>query len=135
MVKLKVRNQMEGANMNVLIVDDDPMIIELLTFKLSEQGYTVDSVTNGWGALLKLSKNKYDLLVTDLMMPDISGLTLLSLLKNYTFESIPIIIISSLDHSTTILSGFGLGAAEYFVKPINMDLFLNTVGKLTSKAG
>jgi DNA-binding response OmpR family regulator len=120
--------------MNVLIVDDDPMIIEMLTFKLSEQGYTVDSVTNGWGALLKLSKNKYDLLITDLMMPDISGLTLLSLLKNYTFESIPIIIISSLDHSTTILSGFGLGAAEYFVKPLNMDLFLNTVKKLTSKA-
>lgn len=120
--------------MNVLIVDDDPMIIELLTFKLSEKGYEVDSVTNGWGALLKLSKNKYDLLITDLMMPDISGLTLLSLLKNYTFESIPIIIISSLDHSTTILSGFGLGAAEYFVKPLNMDLFLNTVSRLTSKA-
>lgn len=124
----------EGATMNVLIVDDDPMIIELLTFKLSEQGYTVDSVTNGWGALLKLSRNRYDLLITDLMMPDISGLTLLSLLKNYTFESIPIIIISSLDHSTTILSGFGLGAAEYFVKPLNMDLFLNTVKRLTSKA-
>lgn len=121
--------------MNVLIVDDDPMIIESLTFKLGEEGYVVDAVTNGWGALLKLSKNKYDLLITDLMMPDISGLTLLSLLKNYTFESIPIIIISSLDHSTTILSGFGLGAAEYFVKPLNMDLFLNTVKKLTSKAG
>jgi len=120
--------------MNVLIVDDDPMIIELLTFKLNEQGYSVDSVTNGWGALLKLSKNRYDLLITDLMMPDISGLTLLSLLKNYTFESIPIIIISSLDHSTTILSGFGLGAAEYFVKPLNMDLFMNTVKKLTCKA-
>lgn len=120
--------------MNILIVDDDPMIIELLTFKLSEQGYTVDSVTNGWGALLKLSKNKYDLLITDLMMPDISGLTLLSLLKNYTFDSIPIIIITSLDHSTTILSGFGLGAAEYFVKPLNMDHFLETVKKLTMKA-
>lgn len=119
--------------MNVLIVDDDPMIIESLTFKLSEVGYEVDSVTNGWGALLKLSKNKYDLLVTDLMMPDISGLTLLSLLKNYTFESIPIIIISSLDHSTTILSGFGLGAAEYFVKPLNMDLFLSTAKRLTNK--
>lgn len=121
--------------MTVLIVDDDSMIIELLTFKLSEQGFEVDSVTNGWGALLKLSRNKYDLLITDLMMPDISGLTLLSLLKNYTFDSIPIVIISSLDHSTTILSGFGLGAAEYFVKPINMDLFLNTVKRLTSKAG
>lgn len=121
--------------MNVLVVDDDPMIIELLTFKLSEQGYTVDAATNGWGALLKLSRNKYDLLITDLMMPDISGLTLLSLMKNYTFESVPIIIISSLDHSTTILSGFGLGAAEYFVKPLKMDLFLSTVNKLTSKAG
>ncbi|HTF02942.1 MAG TPA: response regulator transcription factor [Bacteroidia bacterium] len=121
--------------MNILVVDDDPMIIEMLTFKLTERGYTVDSVMNGWSALLKLSKNKYDLLVTDLMMPDISGLTLLSLLKNYTFESIPIIIITSLDHSTTILSGFGLGAQEYFVKPLNMDLFLATVERLTKKVG
>ena len=121
--------------MNILVVDDDPMIIEMLTFKLTESGYTVDSVMNGWSALLKLSKNKYDLLVTDLMMPDISGLTLLSLLKNYTFESIPIIIITSLDHSTTILSGFGLGAQEYFVKPLNMDLFLATVERLTKKSG
>lgn len=119
--------------MNVLVVDDDPMIIELLTMKLAQEGYTVDSVTNGWGALLKLSKNKYDLLITDLMMPDISGLTLLSLLKNYTFDTIPIIIITSLDHSTTILSGFGLGAAEYFVKPLNMDLLMATVKRLTNK--
>lgn len=119
--------------MNILIVDDDPMIIELLTLKLTKEGYTVDSVTNGWGALLKLSRNKYDLLITDLMMPDISGLTLLSLLKNYTFETIPIIIITSLDHSTTILSGFGLGAAEYFVKPLNMEHFMATVKRLTSK--
>lgn len=119
--------------MNILIVDDDPMIIELLTLKLTKEGYTVDSVTNGWGALLKLSKNKYDLLITDLMMPDISGLTLLSLLKNYTFDTIPIIIITSLDHSTTILSGFGLGASEYFVKPLNMELFLATVKRLTHK--
>jgi DNA-binding response OmpR family regulator len=101
--------------MDILIVDDDPMIIELLTFKLSEKGYTVD-------------------FITDLMMPDISGLTLLSLLKNYTFDSIPIIIITSLDHSTTILSGFGLGASEYFVKPLNMDHFLETVKRLTAKA-
>jgi len=117
--------------MKILVVDDDAMITELLSMKLSAKGYEVENAAGGWEALTRLSNNQYDLLITDLMMPDISGLTLLSLLKNYVFGKIPVIIISSLDQSTTILSGMGLGADDYFVKPLNIDQLLQRVQKLS----
>ncbi|HEU4716956.1 MAG TPA: response regulator transcription factor [Bacteroidia bacterium] len=118
--------------MNILLVDDDAMITELLSMKLGEKGYNVEQVSNGWDALKELSTQKYDLLITDLMMPDISGLTVISLLKNYVFGKIPVIIITSLDQSTMVLSGMGLGASDYFVKPINVEKLLNRIRKLTA---
>ena len=120
--------------MKILIVDDDAMITQALSLKLGEKGYEVENATGGWDALSKLSGNHFDLLITDLMMPDISGLTLLSLLKNYVFGKLPVIIISSLDQSTTILSGMGLGADDYFVKPINIDKLIRRVQKVVPPA-
>jgi DNA-binding response OmpR family regulator len=121
--------------MKILVVDDDQMISELLSMKLSQKGYTVENASDGWEALNRLSSNHYDLLITDLMMPEISGLTLLSLLKNYVYGKLPVIIISSLDQSTAILSGIGLGAEDYFVKPLKMDKLLKRIQKLTQGSG
>lgn len=121
--------------MKILLVDDDAMITELLSIKLSESGHYVECASNGWEALTKLSNNEYDLLITDLMMPDISGLTLLSLLQSYVFGKVPVIIISSLDQSSTVLSGMGLGADDYFVKPVNIQKLTNRISNLSLKRG
>lgn len=119
--------------MKALVADDDPMMLDLLKLILNQLGFEVDTANCGWDAMLHLSKQKYQLLVTDLMMPDLSGLTLLSLLRNYTFDHTPIIIVSSLEYPTTVLTGFGLGASEYFVKPIDIELFTKAVRDVTSK--
>lgn len=116
--------------MKILVVDDDAMVTEILSTKLSESGHYVDCASNGLEALNKLSNNEYELLITDLMMPDISGLTLLSLLQSYVFAKVPVIIISSLDQSSTVLSGMGLGADDYFVKPINIQKLTNRISHL-----
>ena len=116
--------------MKILVVDDDETFTDLLSMKLAENGYFVEKVADGWEALKRLTVNHYDLLITDLMMPEISGLTLLSLLKNYVYGKLPVIIISSLDQSTTILSGMGLGAEDYFVKPLNFERLLNRIRNL-----
>jgi DNA-binding response OmpR family regulator len=116
--------------MKILLVDDDAMITELLSVKLGENGHYVECASNGWDALTKLSNSDYDLLITDLMMPDISGLTLLSLLQSYVIGKVPVIIISSLDQSSTVLSGMGLGADDYFVKPINFEQLSNRINHL-----
>ena len=116
--------------MKILVVDDDETLTELLSMKLAESGYLVEQVSDGWEALKRLTVNHYDLLITDLMMPEISGLTLLSLLKNYVYGKLPVIIISSLDQSTTILSGMGLGAEDYFVKPLNFERLIARIRNL-----
>lgn len=121
--------------MKILLVDDDAMITELLSKKLSESGYFVECASNGWDALTKLSHNEYDLLITDLMMPDISGLTLLSLLQSYVIGKVPVIIISSLDQPSTVLSGMGLGADDYFVKPINLQKLTSRISRLGLQRG
>ena len=119
--------------MKILLVDDDAMITELLSAKLREKGYVVESASNGYDALTKLTNNDYDLLITDLMMPDVSGLTLLSLLQNSMVGKVPVIIISSLDQSSAVLSGMGLGADDYFVKPINIEKLTNRIGSLQAR--
>ncbi len=120
----------EEHEMKILVVDDDIMITELLSIKLGEKGHKVENANDGWEALKRLSNNQYDLLITDLMMPEVSGVTLLSLLRSYVFGKIPVIIISSLDQSTSILSGMGLQAEDYFVKPINVNRLINRIQKL-----
>jgi DNA-binding response OmpR family regulator len=117
--------------MKILLVDDDVMITEMLSFKLGQKGFDVENASSGWDALNRLTNYDYDLLITDLMMPDISGLTLLSLLKNYVYGKVPVIVISSLDQSSTILSGMGLGAEDYFVKPINIEKLVGRIKQLT----
>lgn len=119
--------------MKILVVDDDVMITEILSAKLKENGHEVECASNGWDALTKLSHNEYELLITDLMMPDISGLTLLSLLQSYVFGKVPVIIISSLDQSSSVLSGMGLGADDYFVKPINIQNLMNRISHLNRR--
>jgi len=117
--------------MKILVVDDDAMITEYLSTKLGEKGHNVENANDGWEALKRLSSNQYDLLITDLMMPEVSGVTLLSLLRSYVFGKIPVIIISSLDQSTSVLSKIGLRAEDYFVKPINLDKLLNRIKNLS----
>ncbi|MBI3510678.1 MAG: response regulator transcription factor [Bacteroidetes bacterium] len=119
--------------MNILLVDDDAMIAEMLNLKLSAKGFHVNVATNGWDALHELSANKYDLLITDLLMPDISGLTLISLLKNYAFDKMPVIIITSLDRPTLALSGIGLGVVDFFVKPVNVEKLIRRVQKISNE--
>jgi DNA-binding response OmpR family regulator len=119
--------------MKILLVDDDAMITELLSVKLGEKGYVVECASNGYDALTKLTNNNYDLLITDLMMPDVSGLTLLSLLQSSMVGKVPVIIISSLDQSSAVLSGMGLGADDYFVKPINIEKLANRIGHLQTR--
>jgi DNA-binding response OmpR family regulator len=105
--------------MKILIVDDDEMVLEALRHNLLSQGYEVSSATNGLHALEIARNEKLDLIITDVLMPDFSGLDLLSLLKQFYLLKIPVIIISSLQKKELMLSSIGLGADDFIQKPIN----------------
>ncbi len=133
--------------MKILVADDDNLMLLAISKKLKLKGYSdVISVNNGMSALNFIQENKTDLLICDVMMPGLSGLALLSVLKEFHFHRIPVILISSLDHNTLISKSIGIGAFDFIVKPIDFkQLFLKietlhtatviTEKKLPSKLG
>lgn len=119
--------------MKILVVDDDKMILEAITHYLSSEGYEVITASNGLQALEMAQSKKLDLIISDIMMPDLSGLSMLSMLKQFYFNKIPVIIISSLDKSDVILSSLGLGADDFMAKPINFKELSIRVKKYIKK--
>ena len=115
--------------MKILVVDDDKLMLEAVSHQLKNEGYEVAQALDGYQALDVIDKSKIDLIISDIMMPNISGLGLLSLLKQFYFNRIPVIIISSLDKADMVLHSIGLGAADFISKPINFKKLLNMVRK------
>lgn len=117
--------------MKILIVDDDKMQLEAISFSLKGDGYDVIQAEDGFEALEVINNEKIDLIISDLMMPNISGLGLLSLLKQFYFNNIPVIIISSLDKADIVLHSIGLGAVDFICKPIDFKELTKRVKKYT----
>ena len=115
--------------MNILIVDDDALTLEAIQYRLKDQGYSVATAEDGVKALEIIEKQDLNLIICDIMMPNMSGLGLLSLLKQFYFNKIPVILISSLDKSDIILSSLSLGAQVFIAKPLNYDELLIRVKK------
>ncbi len=119
--------------MKILIVDDDKLQLESISHSLKNGGYDTVVAENGYEALDIIEKEKIDLIISDVMMPNISGLGLLSLLKQFYFNKIPIIIISSLDKADLVLHSIGLGAVDFISKPINFSELLDHIKKYAKK--
>ena len=115
--------------MRILVVDDDIMILEAISHNLRYEGFTVITANDGMKALDIIEKQELDLIISDIMMPNLSGLSLLTLLKQFYYNKIPVILISALDQSPVILSSLGLGANDFIVKPINFEELMLRVKK------
>jgi len=115
--------------MKVLIVDDDKLMLEVVSHYLGAEGYETSVAEDGFQALDIIQKDKIDLIISDIMMPNISGLALLNLLKKFYFNNIPIILISSLDKKEFILRSLGLGAIDFVTKPIDFKNLSHLVKK------
>lgn len=115
--------------MKILIVDDDKLMLEVLSHYLEAQGYQISIAEDGFQALDLIQKEKIDLIISDVLMPNISGLALLNLLKQFYFNNIPIILISSLDKKEFITRSMGLGAIEFITKPIDFKNLSQLVNK------
>ncbi|HEY2431500.1 MAG TPA: ATP-binding protein [Vicinamibacterales bacterium] len=112
----------------ILVVDDDPNIRELLTQELTDAGYQVLSAANGREALTVVRRERPDLVVLDVMMPEMNGFDVAAVLKNdpQTMD-IPIVILSIVQDRER---GFRLGIDRYLTKPIDTDLLFREVGAL-----
>src|ERR1035437_5443664 len=101
--------------MKILVVDDDELTLEAISHHLSNDGHEVIITDNGAKALEIIDHQEPDLIISDIMMPNMSGLTLLSLLKQFYFNRIPVILISTLDKGDVIMSALELGANDFII--------------------
>lgn len=104
----------------ILVVEDDSNIEQLVAFKLKNSGYDVSIARNGVEALEFLKKNSVNLIVTDVMMPKMTGKELVvELKKNVKTKSIPVIMLTSRTLEKEIVEGFALGIEDYIKKPFS----------------
>ena len=101
----------------VLVVDDEEHILELARIYLSREGYQVESVADGAEALARFEKVKPDLVVLDIMLPGVDGLTICREIRKQS--QVPIIILSARDEITDKVVGLELGADDYLTKPFH----------------
>lgn len=111
----------EFVNATVMIVEDDLFQQKLLTASLEMIGCRVITANDGVDALRRLDEATPDLMICDLMMPEISGLELLKALRaNPETEAIPFMIVSAMGGEEDIIRGFSLGADDYIIKPVSL---------------
>jgi signal transduction histidine kinase/CheY-like chemotaxis protein len=112
----------------ILVVDDEANIRELLTQEFTEAGYAVSTAANGRDALTKARTERPDLVVLDVMMPEMNGFDVAAVLKNDPMTmDIPIVILSIVQDRDR---GYRVGVDRYLTKPIDTDLLFREVGSL-----
>ncbi len=110
------------ATPTILVVDDQPINVQLLKRKLEREGIQVTAAYNGMEALRSVEEDKPDLILLDVMMPDMDGIEVCQRLQaNEDTRSIPVIFITARTSKEGKLEGLGVGAVDYITKPIDLD--------------
>jgi two-component system, OmpR family, response regulator VicR len=105
--------------MLIHIIEDDVLLLKTLAFKLTKEGYSVATSKNGFDGIEYLKENNPDLIVTDIMMPFINGLEIISFVRNEKKSKAAIIVLSSAGLEKTVLEAFELGADDFVTKPFS----------------
>ena len=117
----------------ILVVDDEKVMVKGIRFNLENEGYTVDVGYNGRQAVDLARANDYDLIILDLMMPELDGLE--ACMEIRAFSSVPIIMLTARGEDTDKLLGFEYGADDYITKPFNILEVKARVKALLRRAG
>ncbi|HUB83376.1 MAG TPA: sigma-54 dependent transcriptional regulator [Bryobacteraceae bacterium] len=118
-----------GAKGNVLVIDDEADIREGLELLLTSEGYAVDLAQNGTEGLHRMESRGYDLVLLDLMMPDIGGMEVLSEVRKRDRET-PIFMITAYGSTDAAVNALKLGANDYFPKPWDNDKLLIEIERM-----
>ena len=118
-----------GHLKKILVVDDEEMML-MLVGRILSQKYEVVTATSGAEAIELFEIEKPDLVLSDLMMPEMNGYELHRILQDQTSEPVPIIFMSASESEENEVKGFELGAADYIRKPVRPDVLIRRVGNI-----
>ena len=120
--------------MKVLICEDDELVLKMVEFRLLKEGYAVELARDGKAALEKAAAFQPDLIITDIMMPYLTGLEIVQKIRDELKLQTPIIIVSSIGLEKTVLEAFQMGADDFITKPFSPNELSVRVKKLLMKS-
>lgn len=118
--------------MKILVAEDEEITLKHLTYALEKEGYVVTGVKNGLDAAKKLEEKNFDLLIADIKMPGMDGLTLLAKTKE-SYPDMDVIIVTGFGSIESAVNAMKIGATEYVTKPFNLDELTIKVKKIAEK--
>ena len=102
----------------ILLVDDEPLMLKGLKYSLEQEGYETDSALDGEEALEKFAQGDYDLILLDVMLPKLDGLTVCQRIRESS--NVPIIMLTAKGEDMDKILGLDYGADDYIPKPFNL---------------
>lgn len=122
---------MDQRGLKILIADDEPDILEIISYNLLNEGYQVSTAKNGTEALEKAKSDNPDLIILDVMMPNKNGMEVCRLLRNMPeFKETLIIFLTALNDESSQIRGLEHGADDYVSKPISPRVLISKVNSL-----
>ncbi len=119
---------MKKSDIKILLVDDEPDIIEILRYNLSQEGYEVYSAKDGKSAIKKAEKEIPNLIIMDVMMPHMDGIEACEIIrKNQIFNDTIIMFLTARGEDYSHVAAYDAGADDYITKPVKPKVFLSKV--------
>lgn len=113
--------------MNILLIEDDEITLTALSYQLTQKGHHVHMANNGRKAVDIVLDNPVELVVCDLMLPVISGVSFLRIRNKFMSPHIPVIAISSLENAEDILKEMGVHSSFFMKKPVRFEKLLELI--------
>jgi excisionase family DNA binding protein len=113
----------------ILVVDDEPDVCNIVSKTLAMAEYDVHTVMDGPSAIEQLRKTQYDLLVTDLRMPGMDGLTLIREARRHSGDDLPVIIITAYSTEASAIEAINMGISGYLTKPFRLPRILSLAAR------
>jgi DNA-binding response OmpR family regulator len=129
---IDVETEQQEAGMIILVIDDDPAMTELLKVLLSTTNAVVHTANSGKDGIDLAQKLKPDLIVLDLMMPEIDGWEVCKRVR--VFSAVPILILSALDNPGMVAAALDAGADDYLIKPVSSGMLFAHINNLVRRS-
>jgi DNA-binding response OmpR family regulator len=119
---------------SILVVEDEALMLKALSFRLKKDGYDVITAQDGSQAMSLIDQSRFDLIITDIMMPFIGGLEIVSRIKSDpATRDTPVIVLSAVGLENIVTEAFELGADDFVTKPFNLNELSIRVRKLVKQ--